>query len=396
MISKTPTRKGRTLAMVAATALVGTALASPALMASATDVTVALPKSIVKVDKPGYTQDTFTLPVVTGVKWKYDATTTATPVEGSTTAINAFGSTAPTGDAQGKVKITVTPVAQTGYTLPATPASYELVFAVAKVKTAVKPPTLVVNKTSGLATQVIIPNVKGVTYKLGGTEVTYAQAGKPEKKDVSGVSSTVTAELAADYESVGVTPTQWVLSHKTTAAEITIADEDKPTKVDGPGTSNDYALIKGVEGVTWTVAGKDYKVKPGATVKVKPAKNTTSITVTPKAANDGFTIQNADAITLDGFTARTDTPVTVAADGLRVTITGNSAVKSWKFGKTNIAVPVGTRLTVTVPAAGDLVATPAAGYSISSKDAADAAQGTTEATTGIWTLPLAAAAATGA
>ncbi len=381
-------RTMKRIASVTAAAALAASATLPALVASAegeasTKTKVALPAKIAISDQPGYTNDAIKLPVVTGVKWKIgDATTTV--AGDATTPAKAFAS-APTPDEKGKTSVTVTPVVTdaAAYELPATPTSYTLSFTTKKVTTTVKAPTVVTDRTSKLVTGITIPYVPGVTYKLNNTAVTYTVARKPELKAVTAASNTVTAVLAEDYSAAAGAPliTEWKINTKTTDTQI------DPTKVDiqstdGPGTK-DFVTVPGVDGLIWTVDGKDLKIKPGKSAVVKLKSGATSISLTPKA-DKGFSVTSTTARVFDEFTPLTEFKPAVTADGLTVTIEGNSLVKSWKLGKGTLVVPVGTTIKATLAEAGDLVVTPASGYTVK-LDGATVAKG-------VATLKLAAAA----
>lgn len=361
-ITLSPSTLKRIASVTTAAALAGSATL-PALVASAegeppTPKSVTLPKTLTVVDKPGYTQDAITLPVVEGVKWKkkIGEGSESDAAEGSATAQILF-TTAPTA---AKTAVTVTAVADSGYELPSTAKAYVVNFNTARVKTTVKAPALVVSKSTKLVTGVTVPYAAGVTYTVGNTAIS-TETRKPVLHALtSGSTVTITAEVADDYiAGDALTPVtkSWTLSTKTTNATAVPVDA---VKDDRPGKA-DFVILEGVAGVIYNVAGKDIAPKPGVKARVA-TKGATSVAVKYKAAS-GYTVTKDDAALT--FTLLTDEDINVskAVNSYAVTITPSANIKAWKFGKKVIAFPKGaTSVTVTLPADGTLTAEPVAGY----------------------------------
>lgn len=358
MNPQTPKALKRVSAVTLATALAGAAIL-PGIAASAADTVVVLPSKIVIADKPGWSNDTYTLPAVTGVKWTVKVGSAAADAPVASAAAAKPFSAAP---ADAKTAVVVTAAADTGYALPANAKAFTLNFNTSKVKTTVPAPTLVVDKATKLVTGVSVPYAAGVSYKVGSTAIDTATTKKAVVSKLTNETTVaVTATLGGDYmvDPKAVLTTTWNLTTKTTATAATAV---AASKQDNPG-KGDFVVLTGVTGVVHTVNGKKVNVKPNTTVKVSTAGKTS--VVVGYDPEPGYTVALAD--TTLSFSTATDQAVTVAkaADSYALTITANPNIKSWKFAGKAIVVPQGTTtMVVTLPSDGELTVEPVAGYTL--------------------------------
>lgn len=406
MISKTPTRKGRTLAMAAAVALAGGAAITPALTAHAAGT---LPTSLTKNDASGYVDDAFQLPVVDGYTWTYkvgSGTAKTVPAFTSTATLYPYVglTSAPSG---GDLTVTVTAsdgTNDTNFSLTFTPdvASTPPATGSTDKFIAPKPPTIKVNKTGETSTfsDVIIPKVTGVTYtakqytdvNADGDESAVATIPTDGKTPIALAATTksvkVTATAGTGFtltSTKALVSTDWVFNVKAAKNKITAPTTALLRSVDNPGVK-DWVEVTGVEGVQLVVGAKKINAKPGQTIKVPRAKGAANVefTATPQTGyqfGDGTTA--SVTLTSATFTDTTASDVKPTTVGKSVTVPADVAVKSWQFtGSDNkvlkFAVPKGmSSVTVVVPGAGTVEAVPVAGYSFS---------GGTTAKTGKWTV----------
>lgn len=401
MTTQTPTRKGRSIAMAAATALFTTTLAAPALMANAAEaaLTVAAPTTS---DVAAWKSDSFTVVQVDGIKWSYKVgSAAAIDIADSALTVKPFAKAA-TQPESGSVTVIATPAdvtdkvnggdAGVANEFPLTFKTYT------ESVVTPKSPTVKRDNKTGLDV-VTVPFVKGLDwmvkegtgaaakYVFGGAkaEVYNSDTNKPTKL-------TFTASVDADKGfSLGkdgtVVLAEVVIDPLKSQAKVI----DKPGEVadvqDLPGVAKDHVVLDYQEGVIWVANGKDIKLKAGKTAIVKRAKNSKTVDITYKAAT-GYRFET-DVATTDKISIDFDDvsfapqDVTVAngtasaKPSVTITPSAVATVKTWSFTPSatgakeiKFALPKGmTTVKFNLPGAGTLKAVPVAGYKLVNRNA---------------------------
>ena len=104
---------------------------------------------------------------------------------------------------------------------------------------------------------VIVRRIEGVRWKANGRVVEFAGRDDFARVDTLGaISVTVTVESADPAKYVlDDTPT-WTIPF-TTGTRVTIEPDQAPVGQDTPGTDDDWLILTKIDGVTWTIDGKD-------------------------------------------------------------------------------------------------------------------------------------------
>ena len=353
MTSKTPTRKGRTIAMLAASTLAASALINPVLAAHADEFAATAP-TVSDVD--GWVNDSFTITHVTGVTWAYKLgdSATETPIvlatSGSTTEFKPFESAGTTAPSQ--LKVTIVAKAGTGNTVKiGTGTAAESVDAVSNTFKATtggggdtaakfvapKAPSVKFAKDTTFST-LTIPTVANVTYTV--QQNTGASGGwVPLTESAPAAAATlvkVTATPAASYTFVkanSVTVTEWILPVKGANATVTAFHTNKSWDyIDDPGLKNDYVEVNYVKGVNWTVGGKKVAPKPGKPARVKVKKGALTVEVKSTPATGFVFAIGADVSDSVVFTATEEAEIDpLTGKGGAITLPVSETIKGWEF-----------------------------------------------------------------
>ena len=372
-------------------------IGSPYVLNFSNAVTVevtGLPTDLTWTDKDGYLADTFTVPKVAHVTWKYTGggkTDQAITMGTSSAIVKPFAALPTDG------VVTVKAYADAGYTLPSGKGTYTKTFSTDTGAALAKMPTIAVDKTTTYNT-ISVPYVKGVKWTLAqatdgaygaAAAVTFPGTVPVVLKSGSGITAgtkKVKLVAAADTNfsllNLKPTATTFVYKVKSEDTSITKPGNGAIDLIDEPGIAKDYASVKGLEGVEWFNGLKKISVKVGAYAKVLPDKTTGKVTLTAKPAlGYKFSDNSTSVDLLQTFDLKDDSAVEPTLDGLSATISFSAAIKQWAFmpdGKTTvmpIAFPKGAEeFTVVLPGKGKLIATPdATRYTLTKGTAVDGA-----------------------
>lgn len=400
MTTKTPTTRRRTVAMAAAVALAGSALASGALVANAADATLEV-TAPTQSDAVLWKDDSFTVTAVTGVKWSYKIGTDAAIDIASAGAVKPF-ETSEAKPASGAVTVIATPTDATDKIgadgAAGAPKEFKLTFKFDAAKfVAPKGPTVKFGKDT-LST-LTVPVITGVTYSAqqktstgSWTELALAVSGKVHTTAPAAASTMVKVTATPKDGTFTFTKTgalvvtEWIVPVKGENFTVTEKASQFVTKNDPEGAKNDYYELGYVKGLVWDVDGKKVAPKPGKPVKIKPAKKS-NYTIKVKATAANGYVLGEDATHEETHTFKTTEETTISAPtgtGTAITLPISSKIKNWEFKATGaskavkLSAPKGGLETFTVqfPAAGELKAVPTADWTITNAEwtvSADAA-----------------------